>query len=280
MSTMKQFPAGNEPEAEKVFVTPQRAKDWLGSNPRNRNIRPGVVAAYARDMRNGHWRMTGDPVKMDWNGDLLDGQHRLRAIVETGLSVELFVVQNLDPHTQVYMDAGMRRTASDALHLQGYKFAQALAAAARTAKAWEEGRLARGPNSHGVTRTTTPEILRFVEEHPDLEAAVAEADGTYRKMLLMRPVVVSTTFWRFRRIDAEAAHLFYDALANSATNGRGDPRAALLNRIGQARKQREQMTVAVEIGITCRAWNAWRDEEPLSYLVAHRNGETILPEPH
>lgn len=266
--------APSRPTFRIVLVTPAMAEVWLGRNEHNRNVRDHGVFAYGRDMAAGHWAFTGDSIKIDWHGRLLDGQHRLRAIQDSGISVEMLVVEGLDPATQTVIDNGMKRTAGDALKLGGYKNGLAVAGSARLAKAWLEGRLAPGVSAH-LHKTTTAEVLEFVEEHPDIVQAVADGE-TYRKDgLIIRPMVINVALWRMSRISYDAAHEFFDSLAHSATNGAGDPRAALLQRM----KKTERRTPTVELALTCRAWNAWRKGQTVHHLAVSRDGVIIIPEP-
>ena len=78
-------------------VTPDTAQMWLTKMPKNRNIRPGDVARYARDMSSGKWGLAGDPVRFDKDGNLIDGQHRLQAIIRSDTTQEMVVIRGLSP---------------------------------------------------------------------------------------------------------------------------------------------------------------------------------------
>src|SRR5437870_5147015 len=69
-------------------VGPELATRWLEGNVHNRKLREDVVARYARDMKAGRWLLTHEPIAFNKNGDtLVDGQHRLWAVVESGATV-------------------------------------------------------------------------------------------------------------------------------------------------------------------------------------------------
>lgn len=70
-------------------VTPMKAARWLKRNIANRRVSPKVVRNYAGDMSRGEWLLNGEAIKFDRDGNLLDGQHRLGAIVHNGKSVRL-----------------------------------------------------------------------------------------------------------------------------------------------------------------------------------------------
>lgn len=117
---------------ELVLITPQLAAEWLGMNVEiNRSVRNAKVASIARDIKNGAWRITHQAIAFDWEGKLIDGQHRLRAIVKSEIPTKVWVFRGLDPHCFTVIDSGCARTASDALKKHGIKNTTAVAAGVR-----------------------------------------------------------------------------------------------------------------------------------------------------
>jgi hypothetical protein len=98
-------------------VTPMLANVFLNNNTHNRPVKKSTLAQYARDMRNGNWRLTHQGIAIDGNGRLIDGQHRLMAIVETGVTVPMMVCREMADDVQPVIDDHARRTAGDALSL-------------------------------------------------------------------------------------------------------------------------------------------------------------------
>lgn len=100
-------------------VTPTVAEKWLMANRSNRPIRQHTVNAYARDMMNGKWdedSMDGI-ISFDTNGCLVNGQHRLRAIIRSGATLRLYVAHDVKG---VIFDRGATRSTRDTLIMQGY----------------------------------------------------------------------------------------------------------------------------------------------------------------
>lgn len=96
-----------------VEVTPTIAKEWLRHNTLNRPIRKRYVESMADSMKRGEWAVTHQPVALNGNR-LLDGQHRLLAVIESGLqSVKMAVIKDADPDTFDTIDIGARRSHSD-----------------------------------------------------------------------------------------------------------------------------------------------------------------------
>uniref|UniRef100_A0A6M3JWV9 Uncharacterized protein n=1 Tax=viral metagenome TaxID=1070528 RepID=A0A6M3JWV9_9ZZZZ len=76
-----------------VLITPEVAKELLKGNCENRKLNEKTIAQYADDMRRGRWGGHGQGITTGMNGLLVDGQHRLMAIVRTGLAQTMVVTE-------------------------------------------------------------------------------------------------------------------------------------------------------------------------------------------
>ena len=114
-------------------ISPKRAKELLDHNTDNRTIRLSAVSEYAHQMRNGHWLLTHQGIAIAPNGRILDGQHRLMAIVESGCHIKTSVSYDVDPESYRHMDDGIKRTVADRLALMGDKESNRIAVAVVTA---------------------------------------------------------------------------------------------------------------------------------------------------
>lgn len=104
--------------SEMVTITPAMALKWLeNSNIRNRPLSQNHINKLARDMKNGHWKQTHAGIAFDPSGVLLDGQHRLWAIVESETTQSMMVVYNVPKNAVMFIDSGRSRTVVDILKL-------------------------------------------------------------------------------------------------------------------------------------------------------------------
>lgn len=100
-----------------VVVTPAMASEWLKRNTRNRHISESYVDSLARDMESGRWMFTHQGIAFDCDGNLLDGQHRLTAIVRSGVPLRMVVTHGMSRNSIAGIDQGNVRSASDVLKL-------------------------------------------------------------------------------------------------------------------------------------------------------------------
>jgi hypothetical protein len=94
-------------------ITPEVAKAMLERNTENRSVRKAWVTYLARQMSGGHWKPTADGIAIRKDGVIMNGQHRLLAIVQSGVAVDLLVVTGFDKESFLVMDRGAGRTIAD-----------------------------------------------------------------------------------------------------------------------------------------------------------------------
>jgi len=108
------------PRVELMTVTPAMATNWLeNANTRNRKLSDAYVSRLARDIAEGRWLLTHEGLAFDPTGVLLDGQHRLWAVVLADKPIQTYVWLNITPDALVAINNGRPRSIQDALTLAG-----------------------------------------------------------------------------------------------------------------------------------------------------------------
>ena len=100
-------------KAEFITITPDQAKQWLGLNLDNRNKRGWWIGAISSMIKRGEWISTHQGIAFSKSGKLLDGQHRLEAIVHSGIAIQMLVVTGVPDDAYKVLDNGIKRTLSD-----------------------------------------------------------------------------------------------------------------------------------------------------------------------
>lgn len=101
--------------SEDILITPEMAKALLDYNPMNRNITDGVVDGYRRDINNDRWINSHESIGIDTGGNLMDGQHRLIAIIEANKAQVVYVTFQVPPEARFVVDGGKKRPTSQKL---------------------------------------------------------------------------------------------------------------------------------------------------------------------
>ena len=261
------------PISSVVFVTPEMAERWLGRNFNNRNLVDKDVQSYARDMAAGRWDLNGESLKFAADGTLLDGQHRLSAVIKANATVPMFVVRGLSNSTQDSMDTGRKRSAADMLTIHGEKHCQIIAAAVRIAVGTQD----RQPIQK--VKVSHAQVADFLSAHPELRDAAAHASNLYRDTDCP-PSVVAYTLWRLSQIDPNAALDFWTAASTKVDLAEGDPVLGLVHKFAEVRRNRQKLTVEMQLSLVYRAWNARRAGQSMRIFRINSPGGIVpIPEP-
>lgn len=261
------------PQHFRVKVTPDAAAEWLERNTHNRNPRPRKVAEYAAAMRDGRWLFTGDPIQFDTDRRLLNGQHRLQAVVESGIAQEFLVVTDLPGEAQLYMDQGAKRTAGDQMRLTypNLRDSTLVAAIATTLIRLERGDF--------VTRDdliSAPYIVEWCEPKLASLAVAAQRTRRVRQTVRVNPSVCGAAAWLTARNYPSQADAFWSALISGAGLLAGDPILTLRNKLMHRVSTGARWTAPEEFYYMVRAWNAHIGDETLQRLQLPRNSNGAL----
>lgn len=93
----------------------------LEKNRRNRHFMPSLSMRYVADMEDGLWQTTHEGIAFDEEDNLIDGQHRLQAVVDSGVSVWFLVTRGLPKSAIEVINRGKIRTLAHALQIMGYE---------------------------------------------------------------------------------------------------------------------------------------------------------------
>lgn len=262
-------------------VTPKLAKEWLQKNTHNRPVRPAHVESLAKSILFGEWTLNGDAIRFDYNGNILDGQHRLHAIVLADKPVETFVVEGLPPQVQETMDMGRKRLLSDVLHLRGETNTIVLAATVNALYRWENGRL-YGSSGGISTNPTVGEALQILEERgDDIRRAVRSASRVANKVPIST-TTVAVCWLKFSDLSEEDCRDFWEAVSTGFyLNGDAaltDSGPYALARYAQRNSQaNKRVAPHIMHALVIKAWNAYRNNHKVTTLSWRPGG--ARPEP-
>ena len=167
---------------KRVLITPEIAAQMLAKNVGNRAMRTHVVKQYAQQMREGQWRQTHEPIAVDASQNVVDGQHRLAAIVESGASI-WFWVATYDQECSAIdlpIDMGIRRRVSDVLRVDRRV----------TEVASVIHRLVASSTERTVTVDAVRRVLRIIGPHIDLVVSQTKKTAAQRTSASVRAAVV------------------------------------------------------------------------------------------
>ena len=249
-------------------ITPSMATAILANMADNRRPTPGRVEAYARDMSTGGWKLTHQGIAISEDGQLLDGQHRLLAVIKAGIPVDMLVTSGVDG-VEGAIDTGRARSAGDVLAMRGVKYSTQVAAIARFILMYRD--MPSLTWHGGTTRKTHGEILRVVEDSPHLEE-VAQLAYQIKKGsgVPTSPMgVLLFNAWKHPNLSG-----FCDGLTTGANLSQGDARLPLRIIAVNATVGR-RMDVQHWLALCIKAWNGVLKGRKIKHLKWARGIEAM-----
>jgi hypothetical protein len=248
-------------------ISPARAKALLARNDHNRVVRANHVRQLTEAMVSGQWVFNGETIKLAEDGSLLDGQHRLMAIREAGVTVPMVIVEGLPNPVQDSVDTGRRRKLSDVLAIQGHPDVHALATALNSLYRY------RTAGTFGRTvAPTTPQALDLLEREPGIIESVRVARRVTKE--IKGPIgVFAACHHIFSELAPDEADEFFDKLRRGTNLGSQNPIFLLRRQIIKARLDRAYAQKPHHVaGLTFKAFIAWREGKTLRLLSYKSNG--------
>ncbi len=266
------------PKVKVVMVTPKMASEWLLKNTRNRPFSEAKVLEYLKEMKQGEWDLTTDAIGFDTNDELINGQHRLMAVVRYGKAVEFMVATGLEPDAFNVIDTGKVRNAGDVLGANGFGSGHHKSAIIKFVMAYKRGTIMGDKDNsrrdHGINNQDTLDYA--IKHRTKLEEAYSVALQVNKDFKGLKGREVGGLFWIFSEIDRNRALVFFGALGTGAMLKQDNPIYVLRQRLLDNLALKKKFPVKDKLAWTIMAWNHSKHNHTLKQIKW--NGEKF-PKP-
>lgn len=248
--------------------TPTQAKEALGTNHVNRNLREAQVKKYTRDMEEGRWTFCPDPIAFDKKGNLINGQHRLNAQIAANKTIQWVVVKDAPDDTQKTMDSGAVRTLPDLLQFEGFGQARTLGAVAKLALQMATGMIYTVRTTAQLSNT---EVLNFIRDNEELlmHATKKGQAAANNGFLKTKPSALAAAHWWIaQHAGIEEADNFFDRISAMTNEPEGSPVIALVKRLNELARQQKRIDARWVTYMVLKAWNYDVRKMPVYKLTA------------
>lgn len=255
-------------EADVQMITPTVAAAYLGTQRDNRPLSRGKVAEYAQAMTAGDWMVTGEAIKFDTDRALIDGQHRLEAIIKSGKTVPMMVIRGLATRAQVYMDRNKMRSVGDVLALNGEKNFHALGGALVRLKMHNQGDTGKQMALLGHRGFPPADALDMLERFPDMRDSVGAITSKKTVIRLVGHAMAGCAHYLFNQRDPVANESFWNQFETGTMLTSESPVLHLRNRLSDNLRDNTRLTEYAKTALVFRAFRHHRLEHPIKYLVS------------
>lgn len=252
-------------------VTPSIAQTWLDSNEeKQRHLIPAKLSQFVKDMSEGRWHENGESIIFNIKGGLMDGQHRLHAIVKTGITLhECCVVTDVNPNAFISIDTGANRTGRSIMEMHGQKNAAMKASTCRQIALFKEYGAHPGMGNTEKMPMTNALLLAALESEDAVQEVVEAVLKHPCAMRFIPPSHLCFFMWRLRGSLYEKAKQFLNDLDKGECLAKTNPVLSLRRKLFEAPRALSRScsyTPAAKWVFLTKAWNAYVTNTPLMVL--------------
>lgn len=255
-------------------MTPEEATRLLDHNTLNRPLSDQHVRRIASQILSGKWRFNGDTIKISDDGQVLDGQHRLWAVVESKVSIETILVKGIAREAFATIDTLRKpRSGADVLALNGATKHRAMTSAALQWLArWQRGSIEnyKAP----VNRIENSDIEMLYENNPGIERAIQRV---LHLRGLANPSLVGFFYYVLANRNPELAERMAFTLENPAGISITDPFFRMRMYFASDRPHRKDPIVTIALMV--KAANAAYQGRDIKGLTWQGQGDRPEPFP-
>lgn len=251
--------------------------DAVKDDPRTRNrpVKDAHVEWLAGMMKAGKWRMNGEPIILDEDDKLLDGQHRLWAVVHSQVTIETWVNRGVPREYFATIDTGATRTTADVLGIRGESNSAVLAAVLGWLHRYEQGKMLAGTKASGFSQEIAVSMLR---KHSGVRDVMLWANAQRNHPVLSKIPRSALTFLKyvFALYKPNKAEEFFEAVSDARLDRIGAPTETLRNWLLKKDQSRARANfihgTLTTMAICVKAWDAFLNDEHPKTFVWHRSG--------
>lgn len=246
-------------------ITPHIAAVWLKNRHTNRSMHLSQLNKLKRALERERWEINGETIIFDEWGRLIEGQHRLQAVVDTQKTIWSLVVTGIDKERFKTMGQGAKRTTGDILSIRGQRNARNLAAALRWIWRYEQTPT-QMLNPH--PNITDDELADTLDTHATLVESVKY--GTHMTRGVLAPGLATALHYLFAKQHAGRANSFFLGLAKGVQLPEENPvyvlREYFLKRASTKHIMRDELKAPMVI----LTWNLMQENPDVQIQTANK----------
>ena len=254
-------------EKHATLITKSIATDLLNMNTKNRRVKNGNIKLIKHELENGLFKFNGESIIVGKSGILLDGQHRLLAVEETGIPMKSIIVYDVDDSVFSTIDTGMSRTNADVLSIKGIPNYSTVAKVSKMLIMF-----ARGENNlNGRDKSykiSNEEVLRFAIEHNDvLQQIMTKSISLYNKSRLLTVSEIAFYYLVLESDNKKLCDLFFDSLFKGISSSEFNPAIILRNKLTEFKINKNiSINPAIKAKIIFKCWNKFKDNKEIKFI--------------
>ena len=245
-------------EFKKILVTPEVAQSYLLNNKRNRNVKKASLSRLSNEMKRGLWKEdTAEMIKISKTGNILDGQHRLLAVIDSGVSINFHFAIGLNDEVFTVLDTGSLRNGSDTFFIRGIKNNTSLPAMISLSCLLRKGK--KDKNQQKNSKLSNSELLQVYDVNPFFWDSVASKSINWYNSFakILTPSIIGGVYSLIKEVDIQKGEKFMIELCTGIDIS--NPTINVLrNTLMKDKLSLRKMPMDLKLAIIIKTWNFYK----------------------
>jgi hypothetical protein len=267
--------------AKTQVITPALALQLIADsvNFKNRTLSPNVIKNYCDQMKRGLWKSNGESLIIDQEGAVINGQHRLHAIIMADVPIELLVVRGVKRSAFNTLDKGRKRVSGDVLFLAGYTETRSLAATINSVYSYLIDGVFVNARS-GSSQNVSPMIVEFIEEYPEIVTSQKFISVASKKVgWLTPPSAMGALHYLFGILEPKKRDSFFDEFIKNQSSIGHPVHTLIQSHLSRQIALLMKTSLEVRSALWIKAWNSYVRGEEI-HILRHSPENHAFPAIH
>lgn len=270
-------------ETKVVSISPKQAQEWLSRNDINRPPKESLILYLSKQMDKGLWRLNGETIIISKSGRLLDGQHRLHAVIKSGKTIKSNVCFDVSEDTFDSIDTGRQRSGGDVLSIRGIDNSIRKSSIIRAILLYKRGnmrafgwQLGSGVSKKvkDSTSISNHDILEYMEKNSQSIEEIYQFSVTlWQKVKIISLTQLAIFYYLFSQLDKDKAQNFLNKLILGENISHGDIIGICRRRIENNSHSVKKLPPITITAYIIKTWNAYVLGKTFSHLSFDVNKE-------
>jgi hypothetical protein len=250
--------------ASTQIITPSLAKLLLENNLHNRPLKKSKVSDYANQMKLGLWKLSPEGITISKTGKVLNGQHRLHAVILANINVPFMVFTEVEDELFKTFDTGSKRNGADVFHIEGIKNASTLAAVIALHQYIINKKVR---NNNPSDRLSNTQLLDIYYQDSNFWTIVGQKTRVfYDSCKILNPSIIGSCYAIFVKLNEDDCEKFFNELCVGLNLKKTDITWQLRNKFYNDSKSQTKLPITIKMALIIKAWNAMRQDKKVIVL--------------
>jgi len=258
-------------KTEVRLITPLVASEMLKKNSKNRSLNDSHCNYLTQQMNSGQWLFDGQPIRFSNSGTLLDGQHRLNAVVKSGKTIEFLIVTGIESSAFKVMDTGKNRNGADCLSILGVEYSAEVSACARMVINYNKKRYS---NESGSNKVTNTDLLDWYKKNNAIIDKIRFSENLTKEFSrVLSKSYLASLLHLFSEKNVIQAENFIRKMCTGLDLELDSPIYVLRKRLILDKMNKAKLPSSEKMALIIKAWNNYRLNNSVKFLRWNKASE-------